>query len=102
MSQNVASLTDLGFYTADSECQWTKKNPDMFASIPRYFRHPKVDKDTKRRSKIWAHDEFDLCSVGDRVRIEPSRALSKRKAHVVVEILRKEDGSAPPNPFPSF
>ena len=51
---------------------------------------------------LWAHDEFDLCSVGDRVRIEPTRALSKRKAHVVVEILRKEDGSAPPNPFPSF
>ena len=33
--------------------------------IPRYFRHPKVDKDTKRRSKIWAHDEFNLCSIGD-------------------------------------
>ena len=71
-------------------------------SIPRFYRHPKYNVDSKRRTKIWAHDEFELCAVGDKVRIEPSRALSKRKAHVVVEILQKEDGSEPPRPFPSF
>ena len=70
--------------------------------VPRWFRDPKVDKAVRRSSKHWAHDEFDLCSVGDMVRIEPTRALSKRKAHVVVEILRKEDGSPPPSPFPSY
>ena len=70
--------------------------------IPYWFRHPKVDKDVRRRTKIWAHDEFELCGVGDTVRIEPTRALSKRKAHVVVEILKKEDGSEPPKPFPSY
>ena len=70
--------------------------------VPRWFRHRKVDVDVKRSSKHWAHDEFNLCSVGDLVRIEPFRALSKRKAHVVVEILKKEDGSPPPSPFPSF
>ena len=36
-------------------------------SVPRIFRHPLVDKDIKRRTKIWAHDEFNLCSVGDMV-----------------------------------
>ena len=70
--------------------------------VPRWFRHRKVDVDVKRSTKHWAHDEFNLCSVGDLVRIEPFRALSKRKAHVVVEILKKEDGSPPPNPFPTF
>ena len=70
--------------------------------VPRIFRHVKVNKDVKRSSKHWAHDEFNLCSIGDLVRIEPYRALSKKKAHVVVAILKKEDGSPPPNPFPSF
>ena len=41
-------------------------------------------------------------ATGDMVRIEPTRALSKRKAHVVVEILQKEDKSEPPKPFPSY
>jgi ribosomal protein S17 len=56
----------------------------------------------QRRTKIWAHDEFELCSVGDMVRIKETRALSKRKAHVVDAILHKEDGTPPPDPFPSF
>ena len=46
----------------------------------------------------------DVCALGSvwQVRIEPCRALSKRKAHVVVEILKKEDGSPPPSPFPKW
>jgi hypothetical protein len=35
------------------------------------------------------------------VRLEPSRALSKKKAHIVAEIIHKENGSTPPTPFPS-
>ena len=30
------------------------------------------------------------------------RALSKRKAHVVSAIIKKEDGSPPPDPFPKW
>ena len=70
--------------------------------VPRFFRHPLTMRYVKRRTKIWAHDEFQLCSVGDMVRLRESRALSKKKAHVVDAILRKEDGSPPPDPFPSL
>ena len=69
--------------------------------VSRLFRHPLVDKDVKRRTKFWAHDEFDMCSVGDMVRLEACRPLSKKKAHIVAEIVRKEDGSPAPSPFPS-
>ena len=74
----------------------------VIVRVPRIFRHVKVDKDVKRFSKHWAHDEFGLCDVGDLVRLQEYRPLSKKKAHVVVEILKKEDGSPPPSPFPSF
>ena len=70
--------------------------------VPRWFTHPKVGRDIRRTSKLWAHDEFNLCSVGDVVRIEECRALSKKKAHVVAEILHKEDGTPPPTPFPKW
>lgn len=79
----------------------TAQKKTAIVQIPRWFRHPKVNLDIKRRSKLWAHDEFELCDVGDMVRIEECRALSKRKSHVVVEILKKEDGSEPPKNFPS-
>ena len=36
--------------------------------VPRFHKDPKIAKDVKRRTKFWAHDEFNLCSVGDIVR----------------------------------
>ena len=36
--------------------------------IPYWHRHTKLDVDTRRNSKIWAHDEYQLCNVGDMVR----------------------------------
>jgi len=80
----------------------TANNKTAVVAVPRIFRHRLVDKDIKRRTKMWAHDEFNLCSVGDMVRLQPSRALSKKKAHIVAEIIHKEDGSPPPTPFPSI
>ncbi|KOO21335.1 30s ribosomal protein s17 [Chrysochromulina tobinii] len=76
-------------------------NKTAVVQVPRLFRDPKVGKDVRRRTKMWAHDEFNLCALGDIVRLEPSRALSKKKAHIVAEIIHKENGSTPPTPFPS-
>ena len=55
----------------------------------------------KRRTKLWAHDEYELCGIGDMVQLMQSRPLSKNKSHVVSAILKKEDGSPPPVPFPN-
>ena len=36
--------------------------------VPRWHRDTKLDYDSRRNSKMWAHDEYDMCSVGDLVR----------------------------------
>nr|VDD02916.1 unnamed protein product [Brassica rapa] len=36
-----------------------------------------------------AHDEKDSCNIGDRVKLDPSRPLSKNKHWVVAEIIKK-------------
>jgi small subunit ribosomal protein S17 len=36
-----------------------------------------------------AHDEKDICSIGDKVKIAETRPLSKRKRWRVTEILEK-------------
>jgi small subunit ribosomal protein S17 len=41
----------------------------------------------KRTSKFYAHDEANACRVGDRVRIEASRPLSRLKRWRVAEVL---------------
>lgn len=44
-----------------------------------------------------AHDEKDKCNIGDRVRLDPSRPLSKRKHWTVAEILKKARIYQPPS-----
>jgi len=43
----------------------------------------------KQRSRFMAHDEKNECKVGDRVRIQESRPLSRHKRWVVREILER-------------
>ncbi|KAH0994240.1 hypothetical protein Pyn_05721 [Prunus yedoensis var. nudiflora] len=47
-----------------------------------------------------AHDEQNHCNIGDRVRLEPSRPLSKRKHWVVAEIITKARIYEPILPLP--
>ena len=43
----------------------------------------------KRTSKFYAHDEENVCTVGDRVRLVATRPLSKLKRWSVSEVLKK-------------
>ncbi|MCO5561007.1 hypothetical protein L7F22_014628 [Adiantum nelumboides] len=47
-------------------------------------------KKVQRRTKLMAHDENNECNIGDWVRLDPSRPLSRRKRWVVAEIVKKE------------
>lgn len=51
--------------------------------------HKLYKKRIKRSSKFMAHDEKNICEVGDKVRIVSTRPLSKRKRWEVVEIIQK-------------
>lgn len=55
-----------------------------------FWEHPVYKKKVQRRTKLMAHDEQDECNIGDWVRLDPSRPLSKRKRWVVAEIVKKE------------
>lgn len=51
--------------------------------------HPLYGKYVKYRTKFYAHDEGNACSIGDVVKLNMSRPLSKLKRWVVAEILEK-------------
>jgi small subunit ribosomal protein S17 len=57
--------------------------------IERTVKHPLYGKFMRRSTKIHAHDEGNLCSTGDTVRVEQCRPVSKTKSWRLVEILEK-------------
>ncbi len=52
-------------------------------------RHPLYNKVLRRTKKYMAHDEEDVCQMGDWVRIEECRPMSRRKRWKVIEIVRR-------------
>jgi small subunit ribosomal protein S17 len=66
-----------------------KMTKSIVVSVERKVKHPKYGKFVKKTSKFMAHDEKNECSIGDTVRIEETRPLSKDKCWRLVEIIEK-------------
>ena len=52
-------------------------------------RHPKYGKTVPVRTRFHAHDEQNDANVGDTVRIEETRPLSKTKRWRITEVLER-------------
>ncbi len=55
--------------------------------VERQVRHPLYKKIVKKRKKFLAHDEYEKCKLGDKVKIVETRPLSARKRWRVDEIV---------------
>ena len=51
--------------------------------------HPMYGKIIKRTLKVHAHDESNMCGIGDKVSIMETRPLSKTKRWRIVSIIEK-------------
>lgn len=67
----------------------SKMDKTITILVERLIKHPKYGKYVKRSSKIFAHDENNICNEGDLVSITPSRPISKNKTWSLVEVVRK-------------
>lgn len=61
-----------------------KMDKSVVVRVERRVMHPVYKKYIKRSAKYTAHDENNLCKVGDVVQIIESRPISKTKSWVVV------------------
>ncbi|KTD05775.1 30S ribosomal protein S17 [Fluoribacter gormanii] len=64
-----------------------KMDKTIVVMIERSVKHPKYGKIMKRRAKLHAHDENQVCKIGNIVKIRESRPLSKTKSWVLVEVI---------------
>ncbi len=63
--------------------------------VERRFPHPQYKKVVTAYSKFYAHDEKNEAKVGDKVRIEETRPLSKTKRWRLVEVVDRNTDAAP-------
>lgn len=61
----------------------------IVVQVTRRHPHPKFKKVITSYNKFYAHDEKQEAKIGDRVRIEETRPLSKLKRWRLVEIVER-------------
>ena len=66
-----------------------KMDKTVVVSVERLRRHPIYKRVVRLSSKFKVHDEENTARVGDTVRIEESRPLSREKRWTVVEIVAR-------------
>lgn len=68
-----------------------KMDKTAVIAVETLVRHPLYGRTIRQTKKFKAHDEQNMCNIGDKVRIMETRPLSKDKRWRVVEILRRAE-----------
>jgi small subunit ribosomal protein S17 len=72
-----------------------KMTKTIIVQVQRRFPHPKFKKVVTGYKKFCAHDEKSEAKVGDRVRIQETRPISKTKRWRLVAVVERGAGVAP-------
>lgn len=68
-----------------------KMDKTVVVSVEAHYPHPKYEKQIARTLKFKAHDADNKCQMGDIVRIQECRPLSRDKRWLVVDITGKSE-----------
>ena len=66
-----------------------KMDKTIVVAIEYKVKHPLYGKIMKKTYKLKAHDENNICGIGDKVLVMETRKLSRDKRWRLVEILEK-------------
>lgn len=83
MVDRAARKTRVGLVVSD------KMDKTVVVAVESFIKHPLYGRRVKNTKKFKAHDEGNVCTVGDKVRIMETRPLSKDKRWRIVDVLEK-------------
>ncbi len=66
-----------------------KMDKTIVIQIEDLVMHPLYKKSVRKTRKIKGHDPKNECSIGDKVRVEETRPISKDKRYRLIEIIEK-------------
>lgn len=67
----------------------TKMDKTIIVSVVERVRHERYSKTIQRTQRLHAHDETSDAKLGDRVRVQETRPLSKTKRWRLVEVVER-------------
>ncbi|MFZ1751566.1 MAG: 30S ribosomal protein S17 [Saprospiraceae bacterium] len=83
MTENLLNKVRIGVVSSN------KMDKTITVLIERKLKHPIYGKYVKKSKKFFAHDENNVCSEGDLVKITETRPISKNKSWRLVEVVEK-------------
>ncbi len=83
MSDRNLRKTRLGIVTSD------KMDKTIVVAVTEHVKHPLYKKIIKRTYKLKAHDEENVCGIGDKVKVMETRPLSREKRWRLIEVVEK-------------
>ena len=89
MAETTATANGSRRKTLVGEVVSTKMSKTIIVEVNRKKSHPLYQRVIARSRRFYAHDEKGTAHVGDVVRIEETRPLSKLKRWRLTEIIRK-------------
>jgi small subunit ribosomal protein S17 len=67
----------------------TKMQKTVVVAVETVKRHPLYNKISRSTVKYKVHDEKNVCKLGDMVKIEETRPISKEKRWRVIEVITR-------------
>ena len=95
MPTSPASATRARRKTRTGEVISDEMNKTIVVRTVTRVPHRRFGKIVKQMKKFYVHDEKGEAKLGDRVRIEETRPLSKTKRWRLVEVVEKSSGVTP-------
>src|SRR6202789_620667 len=68
-----------------------KMNSTLVVAVNERVSHPRYGKTVQRTKKLYVHDEKNEAKIGDKVRVQETRPLSKLKRWRLTEGVRSEE-----------
>ena len=84
----MSETTDKHRKQREGEVVSGKSDKTIVVKVKRRVRHPLYKKVVTRYKKFYVHDEQNAAKVGDAVRIQECRPLSKLKRWELVEVVK--------------
>jgi len=66
-----------------------KMDKTIVVAVVDHVKHPLYKKIIKRTYKLKAHDEENVCNIGDTVKVMETKPISKDKRWRLVEVVEK-------------
>jgi small subunit ribosomal protein S17 len=89
MAETTQTEQKSGRKTLIGEVTSTKMAKTIVVQVNRQKAHPLYQRVMRRSKKYYAHDEQQTAHVGDFVKIEETRPLSKLKRWKLAEVLKR-------------